>query len=50
MASHPGLATGTVGCCYLASSEVLGCLAPESEGSSPPVWVAVLEDIGQNIR
>lgn len=49
-ASRPGLATGTVGCCYPASLEVLGCLAPGSEGSSPPVWVAVLKEIDQNIR
>lgn len=45
MASRPGLATGMVGCCFLGSSEGLGCLALGSEGSCPLVWVAILKVI-----
>ena len=44
-ASHLGLATGMEGCCFLGSLAVSGCLEPGSEGSFPPVWVAVLKKI-----
>lgn len=45
MASHPGLVTGTEGCCFPVSLEELGCRAPGSEGSYPPVLVAIMKEI-----
>lgn len=44
-ASHPGLATGMEGCCFLGSLEGLGCLAQGNEGSFPPVWAATFKTI-----
>ena len=45
VASHPGLATGMEGYCFLGSLEGLGCPAQGSEGSFPPVWAATLKTV-----
>lgn len=50
MASHPGLATDMEGYYFLGSLEGWGCLALGSEGSYPPVWVAILKTMNQSVK